>query len=191
MGLSISTTSIQLGMETTPARLAIESQRASLSLHSRQEKANIHTEQPKVTIDQYECFATAGLKNNSDLTNDAAQKGYQQVMDFIGKTASDGATLAAIENGGNPIKSIAVRDAWPEHVFGLDFIPKAGPKIDFTGSIDIEWEGNTEGANNGVEGNVDPGYINMQFEPARINTFVKQYPSINIQYEGNTIDSKI
>lgn len=191
MNLSISTTNIQLGIERTPARMDIESQNATLSFRAKQAKVNIHTELPMVVIDQYECFATAGLKNNYDFTQNVSQKAYQQVMEYIGKTAADGYTLAAIENGGNPIKEIAVRDAYPEHEFGIDFIPKAGPRIDFTGSIDIEWERNSEGTNNGVDGEFNPGSVNINFEPASISTYVKQYPSINIEYQENIIDSKI
>lgn len=191
MGLSISTTNIQLGIERTPAKLDIEQQRATLSFSAKQAKVNISTELPMVVIDQYECFATAGLKNNYDQVKDTSQKVYQQVMEYIGKTAADGAALAAIENGGNPIKSIMVRDAYPEHEFGIDFIPKAGPKIDFTGSINIEWERNSERVNNGVEGDFNPGLTNISFEPAIINTFVKQYPTINIEYQENIIDTKI
>jgi hypothetical protein len=191
MGLSISTTNAQLELERTAAKLGIESQSASLSLRAKQAEVSINTEKPMVIIDQYECFATAGLKNNYDLTKSASEEAYQQVLEYIGKTAVDGDALAAIENGGNPIKSIAVRDAYPEHVFGLDFIPKAGPKIEFTGNIDIEWERNWEGVHNGVEGDFNPGYININFEPAIIRSYLKQYPSIDIEYLGNNIDSRI
>lgn len=191
MGLSISTTNIQLGIERTPANLDIELQRATLSFRAKQAKVNIETELPMVTIDQYECFATAGLKNNYDFAKNVSQKVYQQVIEYIGKTAADGVALAAIEKGGNPIKSIAVRDAYPENEFGLDFIPKARPQIDFTGSITIEWERNSEGVNNGVDGDFNPGYISINFEPASISAYIKQYPTINIEYQGNIIDSKI
>jgi hypothetical protein len=191
MGLIIDQTNAMIGVERTPGDLEIRSRNAKLELHQKFAEVNIHTELPKVKIDQYECFATAGLKGNFDFTKYWSQIAYQQVMEYIGKTAADGYTLAAIENGGNPIKEIAVRDSSPVHEFGIDFIPKARPQIDFTGSIDIEWERTWEGTNNGVDGDFNPGSVNINFEPASISTYVKQYPSINIEYQGNMIDSKI
>lgn len=187
MGLSIRTTDIQLGIERTPSSLQMDIQNAKLELHQKHAKVNITTENPRVLIDQYQCFAEAGLKGNYDFTKEAAQLAYRQVMSFIGETARDGNTLAAIEKGGNPIADIAVRRAYPQKEFGLDFIPKSRPEIEVTGSIDIQWDRNGEGAFNGVEGNYIPGYARFDFEPARINIYVKQYPSVDIKYE-NSVD---
>lgn len=186
MGLSIRTTGMQLGINRTPGKLEIETKNAVLSFHGRQTKVNISNELPMVIIDQYECFATAGLKNNYDLTKNAAQEAYQQMLEFIAKTASDGYALAAIENGGNPLKSIVIRDAYPEHEFGIDFIPKARPKIDFTGGTTIDWD-----VNNGVEGYYDRGFVNISYVPASISVYVKQYAAIDIEYQGNIVDSRV
>jgi hypothetical protein len=190
MGLSIRTTDIQMETDRTPSSLSIETQNARLELHQKHAKVNITTEKPKVLIDQYECFAEAGLKNNYDFTREAAQLGYQQAMDFIGQTAQDGGALAAIERGGNPIVAIAVRDASPEKSFVLAFIPQSRPKIDVTGNIDIQWDRNGEGIHNGVEGNYIPGYANINFEREKLNIYVKQYPSVAISYE-NSMDVSI
>lgn len=186
MGLSIRTTDIQLGIERTPSSLQMETQIARLELHQKHAKVSITTEIPRVLIDQYQCFAEAGLKGNYDFTREAAQRGYQQVMGFIGQTARDGYALAAIENGGNPIAAIAVRDASPQKEFGLDFIPESRPKIEVTGgSTDIQWDSNGGGVNNAVEGNYIPGYSRLDFRPTDINLYVKQYPSVKISYENN------
>ena len=185
MGLSIRTTNIQLGIERIPSRLQMETRIAKLELHQKHAKVNITSEKPKVIIDQYQCFAEAGLKNNGDFIREAAQRGYQQVMDYIGQTAQDGNSLAAIEKGGNPIAAIAARKFSPEKSFGLAFIPQSRPKIDVTGRLDIQWDRNWEGVNTGVEGKYIPGYAKMDFEPARINIYVKQYPLVEIKYENN------
>jgi len=187
MGLSITTTDIQLGIDRMPSRLSIDTKNASLEQHQKHAKVNITTEKPKVLIDQYECFAEAGLKNNFDFAKEAAQLGYQRVMSFIGETAQDGDLLAAIEKGGNPIADIAAREAFPQKYFGLAFIPESRPKIDVTGSVDIQWDRNWEGVNTGVEGKFHPGYVNINYEPSKISIYVKQYPSVDIKYE-NSID---
>lgn len=184
MALSINTIDIRLEYQRTPSNLGIETSNARLELHQKQARVNIETELPKVLIDQYECFATAGLKGNYDFTKEAAQRGYQSVMDYIGKKAQDGRMLAAIENGGNPIAFIARRDSFAEHEFVLDFIPKARPKIDVTGDIKIEPERNWEGVHNGVEGDYIPGSVSIDFTPAQININVVRYPSVEIRYMG-------
>lgn len=191
MGLSISHTDMQLGIDQIPASLDIRTQNAKLELHQTYAKLDVRTELPRVIIDQYECFADEGLKNNYDLLKDSSQRAYQHIMEYIGKVADDGDRLAAIERGGNPIAEIAKRDAFPEHEFGLDFIPKARPRFDVTGGIQIEPVLDSNGATNGVEGEYTPGRLDFNFQPAQLNIYVKQYPSVNIQYEGNTIDTII
>lgn len=191
MALSIHTTDIQLGYERIPPNLSIETRSAKLELHQKHAKINIRTEKPRILIDQYECFASAGLKGNADFMKEAAQRGYQNAMEVIGKRAQDGRMLAAIEKGGNPIAYIARRDSFPEHEFVLDFIPKARPKIDVTGDLQIEPERNWEGANNGVEGNYIPADVNIDYTPGRITVNVLQYPSVEIKYLGNSFDTSI
>ncbi len=191
MALSIRTTNIQLDYQRTPASLSIHSNAASLELRQKHAKVNIETELPRVLIDQYESFASAGLKNNYDFIKEAAERGQENAIEVIGKRAQDGKLLAAIENNGNPIAFIAKRDAFPEHEFVLDFIPKARPKIEVTGEIRIDPERNSEGVNNGVEGNYIPGSVDIEFTPARININVIRYPSVDIRYTGNNYDKSI
>lgn len=191
MGLSITQTHAQIGIDRSPSRLDIESENARLELRQRHAKVNIKTELPRVEIDQYEAFASAGLKNYLDLTRDAAQRGKQQAIEYIGKVASDGDRLAAIEQGGNPIVEFALRDAYPEHEFNIDFIPKVGPKITIKGSVEFDPERNAEGANHGVEGNFTPAQVNINYTPAQIDIFLRQYASIRISYTENKINSYI
>jgi hypothetical protein len=138
MGLSISRTDIKLGFESTPARLEMESRAARLDFRQNNAKLEIQRDPPRVLIDQYQCFAEAGLKNNYDLLKDVSMRAYQHIMEHIGQIAEDGRRLAAIEKGGNPIAEIAARDAFPVHEFGIGFIPQSRPRIDVTGSIRIE-----------------------------------------------------
>lgn len=191
MGLEIKTTPTQIGIDRQSMRLTIQSQKARLEIHQNQAKINIHTELPRVLIDQYECFASAGLKNSTDLAKEISGRTNQQVLEYIGQTARDGYQLAAIENDGNPIASIAKRDSTTIHEFGLDFLPKVGPKIAVTGTINIDSETNSAGINNGVEGNYIPGNININYTPTQINIFLKQYGSIDTRYQSNAIDTYI
>lgn len=189
MGLSISQTFARIGIETTPGRMEIQTRAASLDIQHKDIQLNIHTELPKVIIDQHDAFSSAGLKGNMEIVADAAQRGYQQLLDYIGKTAEDGEALAAIENGGNPIADIAFRDSFTEHEFGIDYIPKVGPKIDVTGSISFNPDHvNGIGMRNGVVINVTPGSVNVNYTPSKLKIFMAQYPSIHISYTGKKVD---
>lgn len=191
MGLSITRTDAQIGIETTPGKWDMESRRASLELHQKHAKVNMESEKPTVLIDQYEAFASAGLKNNRDLLKELSELAYQQAMEYIGKVAEDGDTLSHIESGGNPIADMAERDSAPVKEFGLGFIPAAGPRFDVTGSLKIEAEPNGAGIHNGVEGNYIPAQLNVNYTPAVVKIYMKNYPSVHISYQGGNIDTYI
>lgn len=192
MGITINQTYARIGIETTPAQVKMESNEARLNLHQAYAKINIHTELPRVQIDQYECFASAGLKNDIDRAKEISARAYQQVMDYIAKTAEDGERLAAIENGGNPIAEISAENAWTEHEFGYDYIPKVGPKITVTGSVKFDQDTDNNGSTHSIEGEFVPGYLNVDYLPGNVKIYMQQYASINVAYQPeNTIDRYI
>lgn len=192
MGLTIDQTYAAIGIEREPGRVEIHSQGAKVELHQKHARINIHTEPIKVEIDQYEARASAGLKNNYDLSRETVRNAYQQVMEYIGKKASDGDMLARIQRGGNPIADIAARDAFPQHEFGYDYIPKVRPKFDVTGSVTIDPERNSEGIHNGVEATIIEGFVNINYTPGKVNIYMRQYASVDIKYqEENKIDTYI
>jgi len=189
MGIEITQTYAKIGVERTPHRLEMESQRARLEFRQKHAEVNMHTEHLRIEIDQYECFASAGLKGPIDLTREAAQRGYRQAIEYIGKVAEDGDRLAAIELGGNPIADIAERDAYSEHDFNIDIMPKARPKINVKGGVRYEPERNAEGVNNGVDGKYIPGYLNIKYSPSKVSVYVAHKNAINIDYKGESIDT--
>lgn len=157
--LSIQTYNAKLEMQTTKPQVNMQQQHAQIQIES---------ELPKVLIDQYECFASAGLKNNIDFISEAADRGRQQVLEFIGSTAEDGDSLAAIELGGDPIIDIAVRKASPEHEFGMVTMPSARPKFEVTGSLKIEFQPKELGIHNGVNFDVRLGSLEVTYTPGKV-----------------------
>lgn len=192
MSLEISQTYARLGVERTQSSLEMKSKFATLELDSKEPKINIRTELPKVEIDQYECFASAGLKKPLDLTADMAEQSKGNAIEYIGKVAADGDMLAAIENGGRQIPEIAARDAYPQHEFGMVTMPSTGPKITVTGSLEIDAERTSEGVNNGVDGVYTPGELDIRYTPDKIRFYMEQYAAVNIKYiPENKIDQKV
>lgn len=188
INIQISQIHAQLEVERSYARLDINTQPSQLEIRQKHARLNIQTELPKVHIDQYECFAEAGLKNVADQTRESAQLAYRQAMDYIAKTAQEGDQLAAVENGGNAIIDISERNAYPVHEFNIDCIPKSRPKIEVTGSLKIEAEPNGEGIRNGVEFSVSEGRVNFDFTPSKVKIYMKRYPETRISYVGSKVD---
>jgi len=192
MSMEIRTTPALIGIDRVPSRLEMQSQDAQMNLHHKEAKINLHIELPKIQIDQYDARASAGLKNTFDITKEAAQRGQQQALEAIGSIAEDGDRLQAIEAGGNAIAEIAKKNSHTEHEFGLDYIPKTGPQFALReGSVNIEAEPNGEGVHEGIEGDVIPNNLNMNYTPAQVNINLRQYGSIDIKYLGNSIDTSL
>ncbi|NLK86979.1 MAG: hypothetical protein GX279_05755 [Clostridiaceae bacterium] len=187
MGLEINRIPARLNIETTHSNLSIQNRKAKLELSHKEAKVDVRTELPRVVIDQYECFATSGLMGPIDLTRQEGQRGIQQALTYASKVAGDGDSIAAIENP-DPIPGIVERDAFPEHEFGLDYMPKARPKITVTGGVQINAERNAEGANNGVQGTYTPAAISFNYTPAQVRISMAQYPSISMRYTGSRFD---
>ena len=191
MALSISRVDAKLYIETTGSMLSVHSQQARLNLSHKEAKIDLHTELPRVEIDQYECFATSGLMSPVDLTRSEAQRAMQQVIEYTSKVSGDGDSMAAIENPNSPLPAIVERDAFPVHEFGLDYMPKARPRITVTGGVQVMPQRNAEGVNNGVEGNITPGNFSIDYTPGKVKISMQQYASINIKNTGKGFSAVI
>ncbi len=193
MGLSISTTPAKIAIETVPAELEMHVKNAELRLKQKQPKMNIETEPLVVMIDQYQCFAEAGLKNISDFAREQGQKGLQSVTAYTGKIASDGDAMARIGYRANIMINIAKNSAIKKRDFNVDFIPKSRPKITVTGgTVDLKAEFiNNIGEINGVTGQYIPADIRFKYKPPNVDIRVVSYGSVDIKYTGNSIDGYI
>jgi len=190
MGLEISRIPARLNIETTPSRLSIQTSNARLELKHKEAKIEIRTELPRVIIDQYECFASMGLMDPVDLTRQEAKRAMQQALTYASKVSGDGDSMAAIENP-DPLPDIVERDAYPEHEFGIDYIPKVRPKITVTGGVQIHAQPDAEGVNNGVQGTFVPADISFSYTPAQVKISMAQYPSISMRYTGSRFDKSV
>jgi len=192
MALQISRTDARLHIETTPSHLSIQTRQAKLELSHKDAKVEIRSEMPRVVIDQSECFATSGLMKPVDLTRTAGQRAMQHALAYTGKIAADGDAMAAIENDINVIAAIAQRDSVTEHEFGIDYIPKARPKITVTGGeIEVNIKDEAIGPTNGVKGTIIPGDISFDYTPSKVIIKLAQRPSIRIKYVPSKFDAYV
>lgn len=181
--LRIEQTYAKIGVENYKGQLDIKSQLSRLQLQRSDAKIEIEKQAPRVLIDQHPCFASAGLKNNTELNEEAAQRAKQQAMEYIGRRAADGDALANIKNKGNPIAEIARRDSYQVHEFDIDLIPKERPRIEVEGYIKFSAQMGE------VKGNVEEGFADINFSNPKLSFYLREKPSLNIQYVGRNIDT--
>ena len=145
----------------------------------QQPQLNIDTEPVRVHIDQYECFAELGYINFFDIARIQKQKGYQRVMEYIARTARDGDRLAAIELGGNPIADIAEEKSNSMRVNEPVKLPFPRPRFNVTRSnIKINYKSGK------ISFNAVVHPVRYRVTPHRVEIYLRQYPSISIEYEG-------
>lgn len=152
----------------------------------QQPQLNIDTEPVRVHIDQYECFAELGYINFFDIARIQKQKGYQRVMEYIARTARDGDRLAAIELGGNPIADIAEEKSNSTPEGEPVKLPFPRPRFTVTRSnIRINY------ISGKINFNAVVHPVRYRVTPHRVEIYIRQYPSISIEYEGDYIDRRV
>ncbi len=191
MGIMIERTNAQINIDRTPSRLDMQTQNARLDLHQSHAQIRITTQKPVLDIDQYEAFASAGLKNFGDLAREAAQAGQQTASNYVARATAEGNSLAAVEKG-NPIPSIAESNAFPEYESVYDYIPKTGPKFSLReGTINIDPGHSATDPHHGVTGSYSEGDVNINYTPSQINVYLKQKASLDISFTGSKIDARL
>ncbi|EGD52745.1 hypothetical protein TheetDRAFT_0405 [Thermoanaerobacter ethanolicus JW 200] len=185
MSIVIHQTFGRIGINTTPAQISIESPKADLEIKQIPAKMEIDQKLPQVYIDQYQCFYESGLKSIFDLVHDEAQMSKQIALEAIGKIAEEGRFLASIENHQNAIAELAKKAMEHEVTFTIDLMPKSRPKIWFEGYLNINWE------LGGAEIKAIPHKPQISAIPGHINIYMRQYPSIKIEYVGNNFDKTV
>lgn len=132
----------QIQIKTTNAQVTIEQPKGKQTITTTKPKAIMNSEKPHVIIDQYQCFAEAGLKNYLDLTKENAHFARQKVLEGIARIVDDGNRLAMIDKNMPPaIPELAEKNAWSnQKEFDIGTIPSSRPKIEVRGHLDINWE---------------------------------------------------
>jgi hypothetical protein len=193
MGLSIRTTPAQIDIDIIHAKLEWKTKNAELRLHQKPPEIDIKTEQPLLKIDQYQCFAECGLKNNYDFIKGQAQNGYQNLLQYIAKVAQNGDAMAQVGNQASIMLNIIRSDYMNTHEFGLGMMPKSSPKVQLTGgTIEIKAAPrNGIGEINGVTGEYTDGDVNFKYTPGDVKIRMLSYGSVDIKYTGSNVDSYV
>ncbi|WP_163099296.1 DUF6470 family protein [Peribacillus alkalitolerans] len=179
--LRVSTTPAQMSINTTKPIQEIQQPQADISIEQPMAEVSMETIQGKLTIDQTEAWADMDLKSFFRRGDEFAQQGYQALLDGIARRVQDGDELMKIENGSNAIVNQAERNSAPPiYEFNIGWIPKAGSvKVNFEpGSVKIDVQLQKPKVN--IKANLPI----INYTPGKVNIDVKQYSSINIEFQA-------
>lgn len=179
--IRIQSTPAKLGLITNPSNVLMKQPNANQRIEQPSAEVKIDRIPSKLIIDQTEAKADEGIKTRTRVLQEYVQKGKQEWLKGIARRARDGAELAAIQNKGNPIATIAKKNGTKEmKQFGIGWIPSA----------------------NSVKINYDPGEVNIsvklnkpiienkqnkpivEYTPGNIEVKLIQYPSLEIDFEN-------
>lgn len=187
-----------LSITSQPAILAWDSKKAqldqegngALTLDIQMQKPQLshQTRNPKITIDQTEPFAEAGLKGIRAFMDDSVSFAKQKWSEGVNRIVSDGNQWIDIHTGADPIPDQAEYNAFGmfEKEFNFAMIPTSRPKIDVQrGEVNFDYNPGKVVNNTQVE------KIKMNYSPWQINRYMKQYHSVQINFEPSNFSKSV
>ncbi len=179
MAIQISTTKPQIQLNISKPSISLNQPKGDLKIKQVKAELKIKTENAKISIDQYNCFAEAGLKNYKDLMKQYTQLGRRKALEGITKIVSEGNMMSDIRKG-NPsaIPQIAKWASWgSKRDYNFSMIPLSRPDITIIkGDFKVNWE------LGGADIKYTPKKVQVEFNRGRIKAYVNQKPSFQMKY---------
>jgi hypothetical protein len=188
MALQIRTQPAILAYKISKPEQNIQQPKAQVEGSISHAKIRVEGTTPRITIDQTQAFNESGLKNIEAFAAEYVQLGKQKMQESAGRIAEQGDQLSDIHLGGNPIADQAMYNAFDQfyHEFGMVTMPRSGPAINvIEGRLDIQV---TEGQ---VTGQIRAQKPIVDYKQGRIERYMKQYNSIEINYVGEKVDLQV
>lgn len=185
--IEIQSTPAKIGITTTPTKQYIQQPNSELSIEQQQAKLNISTTPSRLSIDQSKAWHDMDLKNIFERTREWADKGYQDLLEGIGRLARQGDELMKIENKGNPIASQARENSSSKP---FEFNYGTLPKTHFRVEIDYEPSQviiNVERRHPKI--NITPRPPEISYEVGKIDIYLTQKNSFTMSYKPK-VDQK-
>ena len=138
-------------------------------------------------MDSYEARADLDLKSSRRRTEDAAQEGYQALLDGIARMSQQGDEMMKVQDNKNAIADIARENGTnPIYDFNIAFLPRPGSfKISYDpGSLKVNW------TTHKPEIEVKPQKAITNYTPGKVSGYIDTWNSLKIDYTGITIYQK-
>lgn len=180
--LNITSVPINVEINVTRAELKLDTPAPTVQISKSPGGMQITAEPIKINIDNTAARESLGYghKNIDTFAKDEAQKGMKVAYQAVANIVNEGNALCNFE--ATP-SSIATAKATRTMETIMDFLPKEGP--------DISWSGNTLSINyQASELNMDwntNSEAKLEFVPGTVEFIVNQRPKLEIEYVGEPI----
>lgn len=183
--LRMESTRAWIGLQTHQPVQEIEQPAAELSIRQQPAVLEIRNAKGNLTIDSTEARANIDMRSPLRRTRDNAEYGYQKVMEAIAQTSAEGDRLAAIEMKGSPIAEIAFEESG---IYENTDIIAAGT---FEDGIEMRYEFQPTEIN--VETHHPQIEVQVQkpvhrYTPGKVEVYIRQQNSLNIEVTGLNLD---
>ncbi len=170
----------KIGMTQSLGKQYLQQPKADLSIEQPKAELSIETKPAKLTIDQIQAWEEMNLMSTPRLIAKHALEGQAAALEGTERRASQGTELMRIEDGGNPLISQAVTNAFPEMKrIGLKYIPSP-----FSVKIDVE------PAELHIHATANKPIIEAkankpihQYERGNLHIYMEQYAELKIDFE--------
>ncbi len=180
--LSITTVPINIEVNVTRAELKQDSSAPKVQISKNPGGMQIKADPIKVQIDNSAARESLGYghKNIDTFAKDEADKGMRIAYEATATIVNEGNALA--DRTATP-SSLAAQKASKTLETVMDFLPKEGPDISWTGNtLSINYTADTLN----MDWDVSPRPA-MEFVPGSIEFVVNQLPKVEIEYTGEPI----
>lgn len=185
--IRLQSTFIKLDLNIEKPIQDIQQPQADVSIKQIPAEMEIDHTPSKLEMDSYEARADLDLKSSRRRSEDAAQEGYQALLEGIARMSQQGDMMMRIQDNKNAIADIARENGTnPICDFNIAFLPRPGSfKMSYDpGSLKINW--NTHKP----EIEVKPQKAITNYTPGKVSGYIDTWNSLKIDYTGITIDQK-
>jgi hypothetical protein len=183
--LDIRQTFIRMGFDIQRPSYTFEPANSNVEIEQKPAEMILNPIPSRLTIDQSQCWADMDLKSAFQRISEAASDGQQAALEYVGKTAEDGARMAAIETGENVFQNLA-REAHvaPQHSFQFGNIPgNFSLHMQFTpGELNMDWQ------LGGAHINVQTTPAHQRYEMGNISYYIQQKNQLQIDVVGSQLN---
>lgn len=180
--LKITTVPISIEFKVNDARLEQRSGTADLEISRNEGNFTIRSKPIRLSMDTFEARDSIRPSSAKSLVRDYFQKGKNAAYEATATYAQEGQILLSATLGDDALDQIIKQRNTVNTDYGLDFIPKAQPNINWSkpnmtiqyemDKLNFDWKINKTG---------------FEFIPGSIEFSITQQPDVKIEYVGDPI----
>ncbi|HWP95343.1 MAG TPA: DUF6470 family protein [Syntrophomonadaceae bacterium] len=185
MELRISSQMARMGLNITRPSMNLTNSLPQIELELTPSRLEISSPSPRIEIDQSQCFADEDHRNVADFMQYWTDYSRSQMTQGIDRIVSDGNNLAAIQTGFS-IADLGAEAVDDQKEFEIIAVPSQPPRIDWEiQPVSYQFTPGT------VQITANPGQINNQFQWGKVEAYVAQPSSLDIQWiDDRQVDIK-